>query len=242
MANEFKHADVGDDLSKADWLGTASHVADGQAAGDIIYCDGTYWKRLAKGTSGLYLKIGAAAPEWANPFAALTEHGDVPYASAAGVMAALPHGTLGQSLMSGGHGANPSWGNPGTPDFSAGNVLLLPAAATEEFISAASSPQLFKAYTVYRSGILTVKFDLKRESGTAGVFGQIYVNGAAVGTLQTAPSTSYTTYSENITVVAGDALQLYCYVGNISTTNGYVRNFLLYNSIAREVSVAITDA
>jgi len=36
-----------------------------QARGDILYFDGTNWKRLAKGTDGQYLKIGANDPTWA---------------------------------------------------------------------------------------------------------------------------------------------------------------------------------
>ena len=45
------------------------------------------------------------------PKSLLTEQGDVIYASAASTPAALVHATLGQALKSGGHGANPSWGN-----------------------------------------------------------------------------------------------------------------------------------
>jgi hypothetical protein len=39
----------------------------------------------------------------------LTEQGDVIYATGAGNPAALHHGTAGQVLKTGGHGANPSW-------------------------------------------------------------------------------------------------------------------------------------
>jgi hypothetical protein len=43
-----------------------SHIAMGSdAAGDIIYYNGTDYVRLAKGTSGHFLKIGASAPAWA---------------------------------------------------------------------------------------------------------------------------------------------------------------------------------
>jgi len=69
MANEFKHKDVGDELTKAEWEGVDTHIANSQAAGDIIYCDGAYWKRLAKGTAGQYLKTGDT-PSWDAPAAA----------------------------------------------------------------------------------------------------------------------------------------------------------------------------
>ena len=43
---------------------------------------------------------------------AFSEQGDIVYASAATTISALVHGNAGQSLLSGGHGANPSWGAP----------------------------------------------------------------------------------------------------------------------------------
>lgn len=43
--------------------------------------------------------------------ALLTEQGDVIYASGVATPAALPHGTAGQVLKTGGHLANPSWGD-----------------------------------------------------------------------------------------------------------------------------------
>jgi len=63
LANEFKHTDVGDEITKAEYHSITGHEADGQAAGDILYCDGTYWKRVAIGANGLYLKA-AAVPYW----------------------------------------------------------------------------------------------------------------------------------------------------------------------------------
>ena len=38
----------------------------GLSAGDIIYFDGTDFQRLAAGTQGQVLRMGASAPEWAN--------------------------------------------------------------------------------------------------------------------------------------------------------------------------------
>ncbi len=66
MANEFKHATAGTALTQAEFEATDRHTADSQAQGDILYCDGTYWKRLGAGTSGQFLKTqGAGAnPVW----------------------------------------------------------------------------------------------------------------------------------------------------------------------------------
>ncbi|MFA5715022.1 MAG: hypothetical protein WC998_04750 [Candidatus Paceibacterota bacterium] len=47
MANEFRHKDVGTDLSKAEWEGVDSHEADSQSSGDGLYFDGSNWKRSA---------------------------------------------------------------------------------------------------------------------------------------------------------------------------------------------------
>jgi hypothetical protein len=47
MANEFRHKDVGTDLSKAEWEGVDSHEADSQSSGDGLYFDGSNWVRSA---------------------------------------------------------------------------------------------------------------------------------------------------------------------------------------------------
>lgn len=47
MANEFKHASVGTDLSQAEWEAVATHIADGQTTGDILYFNGTSWVRTS---------------------------------------------------------------------------------------------------------------------------------------------------------------------------------------------------
>ena len=74
MANEFKHADVGTELTKLEWESIACHIADGQARGDILYFNGTYWVRLPAGTPGQALKTqGAGAnPAWGAAAAGLT--------------------------------------------------------------------------------------------------------------------------------------------------------------------------
>ena len=67
MANEFKHASVGTELTQAEYEGTSAHVLDSQAAGDIIYASSTtQLSRLGIGTAGKILQVnsGASAPEW----------------------------------------------------------------------------------------------------------------------------------------------------------------------------------
>jgi len=96
MANEFKHTDVGDEITKAEYHSTTGHEADGQAAGDLLYCDGTYWKRVAIGANGLYLKA-AAVPYWeaileADIPAAIARDAEVTADIAAHAALAITHG------------------------------------------------------------------------------------------------------------------------------------------------------
>lgn len=51
-----------DKMAQGSDLGAIS----GLSAGDIIYFDGTDFQRLAAGTQGQVLRMGASAPEWAN--------------------------------------------------------------------------------------------------------------------------------------------------------------------------------
>ncbi len=74
MANEFKHTDVGTELTKLEWESIACHIADGQAQGDILYFNGTYWVRLPASTAGQVLKTQGpgANPVWGEVAAGLS--------------------------------------------------------------------------------------------------------------------------------------------------------------------------
>jgi len=50
VSNEFKHTDVGTELSKTEWEATDTHEADGQTANDMLYFNGTYWIRATPAT------------------------------------------------------------------------------------------------------------------------------------------------------------------------------------------------
>ena len=65
MANEFKHASVGTDLSQAEWESITGHVLDGQATGDMIYASSaTQLRRLGVGTTGQILTVAGGIPSW----------------------------------------------------------------------------------------------------------------------------------------------------------------------------------
>jgi hypothetical protein len=67
MANEFKHGNVGTDLSQNEWEGVGTHVFDGQATGDIPYASSnSQISRLPIGSNNQVLTASAGVPGWAN--------------------------------------------------------------------------------------------------------------------------------------------------------------------------------
>jgi hypothetical protein len=89
-----------------------------------------------------------------------------------------------------------------------------------------TTPTKVKEIQVALAGVYRVKFDLKHDVATYEAIARIYKNGGAEGTQRSNSTTSYVNYSEDITLAAGDLLQLYAWVGAIS--NAYVRNFRIY--------------
>lgn len=83
--------------------------------------------------------------------------------------------------------------------------------------------------TVPRDGVISTKMFLK--SSLFSVYARIYVNGSPVGTERTTSSATYQEYDENITVEAGDLLQIYT-KGSPSPANGAVYiNIMTGNSV-----------
>ncbi len=65
MANEFKHASAGTELTQAEFEATTLHVCNSQAAGDILYASSaTQISRLGKGTDGDSLTLASGVPAW----------------------------------------------------------------------------------------------------------------------------------------------------------------------------------
>lgn len=112
-------------------------------------------------------------------------------------------------------------------NFAVGDIPV--AASTGIVGETSTSYTKVKEIYIPRAGNLRVKFDM-RLSGTSTSKARIYKNGSAVGTERSTSSTSYTTYSEDITgLAAGDRLQIYVDTGASGITT-YIRNFILYAS------------
>lgn len=107
--------------------------------------------------------------------------------------------------------------------FSASDVLQ--ASADTERSHTTATPTMKKEIVVRNRGTVRVKFDLKDDFN--GASGRIYKNGSAVGTSRVA-TTSYVTYSEDITVAENDLLQVYIWTDGVGGHNVYTKNFRLY--------------
>jgi hypothetical protein len=87
--------------------------------------------------------------------------------------------------------------------------------------SGTTAGNLYKSIRVTRPGTITVYFEL-RAGGQSVAYGRIRVNGNVVGTLRTTPTGPsgqlgpVQAYTENITVAAGDLVQLYCSYSGIN--------------------------
>lgn len=68
MAGEFVHADVGGELTEAEYHALLGHILNDQARGDLIISNSaaTGLVRLAAGTEGQRLVMGADDPQWAD--------------------------------------------------------------------------------------------------------------------------------------------------------------------------------
>jgi hypothetical protein len=166
-----------DDANAAAQLTTLGAIgaALGTAHGDLLYFSAAATPAvLAHGTDDQVLQchadgtiawvtLGTMAFLTATDYMAkalLTEQGDIIYASAASTPAALPHGTAGQVLQSGGDAANPSWLTLGTmaaataTDYIAkavgtahGDLLYFSASATPAVLAHGVDTQILTAHS-----------------------------------------------------------------------------------------------
>ena len=92
-----------------------------------------------------------------------------------------------------------------------------------------------KQALIHKDGTVRVKFDMRAFSASWVAYGQIYINGSAVGTQRTEGNGTYTTYSEDISVTTDDLIQLYL-KNNYASATAYIQNFRIYeNGYSRSV-------
>lgn len=98
-----------------------------------------------------------------------------------------------------------------------------------------------KEIRIRRDGTIRVKFGLKGTNGINTVFGRVYVNGVAAGSEHSTVLTSYQTYSDDVTVVREDLVQLYAYT-SVGANTYYVNNFRIYYDLVDTAdTVVVTD-
>ena len=95
---------------------------------------------------------------------------------------------------------------------------------------------------------IRVKFDLAtRDTFGQVAYGQVYINGAAVGSEQSViNSPYYVSKTQDFTVVKGDLIQLYTKTSNGNVDTGYnskIRNFRIYydKTLLVKTNTIITD-
>jgi hypothetical protein len=121
--------------------------------------------------------------------------------------------------------------------YTASDVLLISNDAVKTMtipIGWSKAKEILLKFSSVTPSTLRIKFDLRTTGVSAGnVSGRIYRNGAAVGTTQTTSSTSFTTYSEDISGWRGnDTLELW-----VERTDGSypeVQNFRVYGTGTKE--------
>ena len=72
--------------------------------------------------------------------------------------------------------------------------------------------------TIGASGKVRVSFGMKAQNASYIVYARIYLNGVGVGIERSTTSTTLITFTEDITVNAGDAFQIYAKCTNISAS------------------------
>ena len=116
----------------------------------------------------------------------------------------------------------------------------LKASADTERTNQTTTWTKYKQMTILFGGTIRVKFGLRGWSGNYAAYGRIYKNGAAVGTSQGTSSINVVTYSEDISVSAGDLIQLYS-AAEITNEGARVSNFRVYYDINNSIPTNITD-
>lgn len=143
------------------------------------------------------------------------------------------------SLASGGapifNGVDKFIGGSASVQFSAGDYFVVGNFA--EGTMQGTSPAKVQEIYIPRPGTLRIKFNIAKAGGTT-VYGQIYRNGSAVGTLQSTATSTGVLFSEDISGWSvGDLCQLYIYNSNgAQDTNGIGLSLFEGTPITAEVN------
>ncbi|MGR9045619.1 MAG: hypothetical protein ACU83N_10005 [Gammaproteobacteria bacterium] len=106
-------------------------------------------------------------------------------------------------------------------DYIAGDYVLV--SGTSDNISSASNDKLIE-FKATRKGTIRTRLGLvlNNNGGSGTATGRVYVNGSAVGTIRTNVLYTWAYYNEDITINAGDLIQLYGYfTGSTDTASFY---------------------
>jgi hypothetical protein len=111
----------------------------------------------------------------------------------------------------------------------ASDVLKI-SADTERYKQFSATYTKVKEIIVRENGVIRVSFDIKKiNSDESSSQARIYVNGVAVGTIRSSnEDLEYHTFTEDISIVKDDLVQLYYRTDNDANATCYVRNFRLY--------------
>jgi hypothetical protein len=128
----------------------------------------------------------------------------------------LAPGTSGYVLETQGSGANPQWTIPvsgtlgaGIYDPTSGNILIVDCGAANTTSSTYTQVHQFTCPASLPSGTYTIITDGYVASGSATGDFLVYKNGIAVGTTHSSSSTSPVSFTDSLSLAAGDEVQLY---------------------------------
>jgi hypothetical protein len=117
------------------------------------------------------------------------------------------------------------------------NAATLLANDTEATLYNITTYTKMKEDSMIAPGAYTISFDMKI-NGVDTAYGRIYINGVAVGTEQSTTSSSYVTFTENISVKTGDLVQIYSRA-SITLRTVYIRNFRMCGVISYGVGAVV---
>ncbi len=192
------------------------------ATGDMYYRNAGVLTRIPVGTDNQILKLNGTTPNWEAEStitnASTTVSGISELATSAEITAGTATGGTGAALV-----VTPDQLASSAPTFSGANLTSLPlniyttsssanqklaADNTSATISAGSITKVKEIILNY-GGVVSCYYEAQG-NGAGTTTSQVFVNGVAQGTQRT-PLTngSYTAYTEDFTVNAGDRIQLY---------------------------------